>query len=212
MSKASEHTHLNFDDYTKVEQGYMLLPEPDDKYKALPEIYGRACSVIYFASKIGKKPDRACVHEKALTEAMLRAALSEFISIGDYIGETYPDHKKIWFNEHTDTDPIFHMLKLLRNYNIHIDSSAFSYRPISVKTMLPDNQESDVFEVNIHVISNLSVEGFGKVLGAKKYTSSLQTMIDIFDEQQHHFGVGTLIMKCVLDNMRKLDVLLMSEE
>ena len=33
-------------------------------------------------------------------------------------------------------------------------------------------------------------------------------MIDAFEEQQRMYGIKTLLMKCVLDNMRKLDVLL----
>jgi len=198
-------THLDFENYTKIELGYLLIPIPDEKYKALPEVYGRVCSVIYFASKIGVEPDRHCVKKDALTEAMRRAALCEFISIGEYIDVVHPSHKGIWFNEHKESDPILHMLKILRNYNVHIDSSRFSRSKINVSTFFDGEEEH---EIEIDLISNLNREGFSKVKSAKNYVTVIDKMIDAFEEQQRMYGIKTLLMKCVLDNLRNLDVLL----
>lgn len=201
-----EYTHLDFESYIRVEHGYTMIPEPDSKFAVLSDLYDRACGTLYLAARIHGKSDRSGVSDKALKQAMLRSALAEFFSIGDYIKEFYPTHGKgLWFNEHAHTDPILHMLKLLRNYNVHVETSILGTKSMSV--MIPAFPEN-VVTISVPFISNLSVEGFARVDAAPRYKSCLQRMIDVFEEQQHIFGIDTLIMKCLLVNMQKLDVLL----
>lgn len=204
-----EFTHLDFENYTKVEHGYMMLPYPDENLKVLPDIYDRICGVLELAWKIGKNANSRSISENAFSETMLRATLAEFFSLGEYVKEFYPTYgKNIWFNEHVDTDPIFHMLKLLRNYNVHVDSSSLSTKPMDVASaMFPEK----VFTIDVSFASNLSIEGFSKVKAAPQYKSCLQQMIDVFEEQQHEFGVDTLIIKCVLDTQQRFSVLLDTE-
>ncbi|WP_334284504.1 hypothetical protein [Enterobacter roggenkampii] len=109
VKKFHEFTHLDFRNYTKVEHGYLLIHRPDDKYRILPDVYARICSVIHFASSIGSKKERWWIDNNALGEAMTRAAIKEFIVLNDYILKTYG--QRLWLNEHQNTDPIFHMLK-----------------------------------------------------------------------------------------------------
>ncbi|HIC0119720.1 TPA: hypothetical protein ACWZMA_000228 [Escherichia coli] len=206
---AKEFTHLDFENYTKVEHGYLINPDPDEKLKALPDIHDRICGVLALARKIGDNTNSRSIREEALSETMLRATLAEFFSLGEYVKEFYPTHgKNIWFNEHVDTDPILHMLKLLRNYNVHVDSSSLSTKPLDV--MIPAFPEN-VVTINVSFVSNLSIEGFSKVKAAPQYRSCLQKMIDVFEEQQQEFGVDTLIIKCVLENQQRFNVLLDTE-
>ena len=205
MKHAKEHNHLDFININPIETGYLLIPMPDEKYKALNEIYDRVCGVIYLASKIGEDSDRACINSKALTETSLRASLSEFWAVGDCLEMLYPDSgSSLWFNEHVDSDPILHMLKLLRNYNVHVEKSELSSKPLRVQTLFDDK----TYTIRVHYISNLSEEGFLRVNAAARYRSNLAKMIEVFNYQQHSFGIGCLIMHSVLSNMRKLDRLL----
>jgi len=201
--KSKEFTHLDFENYIKIERGYAIIPSPDEKYKTLPDIYARLCSVIYFACCIGEKSDRACISNSARNEALIRAALSEFIALDDFIYKTYG--RRLWFNDHTNTDPIFHMLKLLRNYNIHISSSVIDSEPMQVRWLY---EPEKILTMDKYFISNLNLESLARLDNAKKYLSQLPMMIDAFEEQQHMFGICTLIMKCTLVNTACLDVLL----
>lgn len=210
MTKNKEYTHIDFDNFTRIEFGYLLIPRPDEKYQALPDVYNRVCNVIYFASKIGCEPDRACANQKSLNEAFIRAALCEFFSIEDYILKSYPEcDEGIWFHSSKNSNPILHVLKNLRNYNIHVDSSKVSTKPIQVKTLVHGDKE---LEVGVEFISNLSVEELRRTDSTKKYSSNdLKKMIEVFEEQQHIYGIAALIMKCALDNLNNLDVLLKKE-
>lgn len=204
VKKMVEFTHLDFENYTRVEHGYLLIPSPDDKYLYLPEIYDRVCSIILFSSKIGSKSDRSAISNKALSEAMTRAALSEFVAVEEYIASYNPAYKGIWFNHKTNADPIFHMLKLLRNYNVHIDTSTLEKEKMRVKVAF-GNQE---FDVEKHYISNINIESLSKVKDSKFYLSILPKMIAVFNEQQREWGIDCLIIKCALDNMNNLDQML----
>lgn len=199
-----EHSHLDFEHYTRIENGYLLLPIPEEQYKKLPEVYDRVCSIIHFSSKIGDKSDRSAISTKALSEAMTRASLCEFISLEDYIAAYNPTYKGIWFNHKKNNDPIFHMLKLLRNFNIHIDTSTLEKEKMRVRTLFDDKE----YEIEKEFISNITLESLSKVKDSKFYLSILSQMIDVFEEQQRLWGIGSLIIKCTLDNLRNLDQML----
>ena len=204
-TNSKEYSHIDYKNYPKMTNGYLCVPQPDKKYQALPDVYDRLCSIIYFASKIGGESKRFMLSDKAHKEAMFRAALSEFIALHDYIFEKYG--QKIWFNPHTNTNPLLHMLKLLRNYNVHVDTSKLNEQPMYVSTLFdPDTTH----EISKTFISNLSVNALSRLQGASFYRSQIEKLITVFDEQQHEFGVSQLIMKCTLDNTACLDVLLPS--
>ncbi|HHD2903450.1 TPA: hypothetical protein ACNZ7M_003748 [Enterobacter kobei] len=199
------HNHLDFQNYTKMEYGHLIIPSPDEKYKALPDIYDRLCAVIYFASNIESKSNRAIMSDKAHSEAMVRAALCEWVAIEEYISITCPDYKGTWFNEYVHSNPILHMLKLLRNFNVHIDSSRLEIE--SIRVMLPFDKNNE-YDLDKAYISNVSVDSLEKLHGARKYIPHLPKMVDIFNEQQREWGISELIIKCTLDNTVNLDVLL----
>lgn len=199
------HKHLDFQGYTKMVNGLLILPSPDEKYKILPDIYDRLCAVIYFASNIDGKSNKHIMSDKAHSEAMVRAALCEWVAIEEYISITYPDYKGTWFNEYAHSNPILHMLKLLRNYNVHIDSSRLEKESIRIAHPFDKNNEYDLCRV---YISNVSVDSLKKLHAAKKYIPHLPKMVDVFNEQQREWGIAELIIKCTLDNTITLDVLL----
>jgi len=78
-----------------------------------------------------------------------------------------------------------------------------------MSVMLPAFPEN-VMTISVPYISNLSVEGFEKVDAAPRYKSCLQRMFDVFEEQQNNLGIDALIIKCVVDNMQNLELLLKS--
>ena len=197
-----EFTHLNFEEYITVKHGYMLCPEPHENYRIMTDLHRRARNVINFAWNIEKKS------EAEFSEGYFRAALCEFFAIEDYLETSYPErYKGVWFNEHRDSDPILHMLHLLRNYNIHISSSEMSTKQMLVTTEFLQPAKKH-FNITVNYVSNLTIDGFSKVRAARCYTQSLERMITVFEEQQHTFGLGVLLIECVLQNLLKLDSLL----
>lgn len=203
VKKVHEFTHLDFSNYTKVEHGYLVIPRPDEKYRILPDVYARICSVIHFAAKIGAKPDHGWIDNNALSEAMTRGALNEFVALDDYIFKTYG--QRLWLNEHRNTDPIFHMLKLLRNYNVHVSSSKIGSHPMQITLRFDLDTE---YTINKFFISNLEIDGLSRLDNVHKHRSLLPQMIEVFNQAQHVWGIDNLIIKCTLDNTACLDVLL----
>lgn len=198
-----EFAHLDFKNHIHLPHGYLMIPTPDEKYKCLPGVYDRVCSIIYFASKIGDKSDRYCISNDALSAAMFRASLSEFIALDEYIMETYS--QRLWLNEHKNADPIFHMLKLLRNYNVHIANNTLDSYQFQVTTLV---EPEKTHTISKHYISNVSITELQKLNGASRYRSCLNKMIEVFEAVQHEYGIDHLIMHCAIVNMKKLDTLL----
>ncbi|MGR2934238.1 hypothetical protein ABMY10_20770 [Vibrio vulnificus] len=197
---------LDFEKCTKVETGYCLVPKPHDDLKKYSDLYDRFCSVIYMAVMVGDEPVKANITREAKDVACIRAALCELISIEDYIKQSYPALEYSDYQVYKSQNPIIHMLKLLRNYNIHLSHSILGTKPMMV--MLPANLDK-VFEIEVEYISNLSISELRRLHSSKDYSDEqLSQMIECFDAQQHKFGVTTLIIKAALDYSERITTLL----
>lgn len=194
---------LDFENHIRVEHGYFLFPLPDEKYKALPEVYDKTCAVTYMASKIESEPDKHKVPCKPIVEAYIRAALSELIALEEFILDEYHDIDQLLFKIYKTTDPILHMIKLLRNYNIHVSSSMVSQKSMRVRSL---NEKIPEFDIEVAYISNLNFEAIRNLRSSKDYTDDqLRRMLDIFEEQQNVFGISTLLIKVALSYIGKFE-------
>ncbi|MCC4225854.1 hypothetical protein LL295_20400 [Vibrio campbellii] len=197
---------LDFEKCTKVETGYCLVPQPHDDLKKYSDLYDRFCSVIYMSVMVGDKPVKANITREAKDVACIRAALCELISIEDYIKQSYPALAFSDYQFYKSQNPILHMFKLLRNYNIHLSHSMLGTKPM--KVMVPASLD-DVFEIEVEYISNLSVSELRRLHSSKDYSDEqLSQMIECFEVQQHEFGVTTLIIKAALDYSEQITTLL----
>tara|TARA_R110000851_G_scaffold331701_1_gene506289 strand:+ start:281 stop:1021 length:741 start_codon:yes stop_codon:yes gene_type:complete len=201
---------LDFEKHTKVESGYLLIPQPQDGLKEYIDIYDRFCGVIYMLVKVGGDPDRFIISKEANDTVHIRAALSEFVGIEEYIKEIYPNLPKVDYRIYKSSNPIFHIIKLLRNYNIHLTNSTLKQKPMMVKTLIDESQE---FEIQVEYISNLSVSELRRLSSAKDYSDTqLQKMVECFNNEQHEFGVTTLIIKAALEYSEQIKKLLILHE
>lgn len=194
--------HLNFDKFIEVEHGYLLFPTPDERFKVLGEIYERTCAVIYLASKINS----ASTHDiptNTVQAAFVRAALSEFVALEEFIDKEYIGIEAAAYKIYKTEDPVLHMTKLLRNYNIHVSSSELSKKSMMVRTI---DENNAAFEINVAYISNLNFDSVRSLKSSKDYTDEqISKMIKVFNCQQHVFGVMTLLVKVALSYIERFE-------
>ena len=204
------HVKLDISKATIVEHGYLLIPTPHELLLNFKSVYDRFSCVIYHAAMIGDKPvkGKISIENKDITH--IRAALSEFIAIEDLIKNTYPDIDKNSYMIYKSGNPILHMLKIIRNYNIHISNSLIKKKTMMAKTLLENTPE---IEINVPYISNLSLNELRRLNSAKDYSDAqLKEMISVFEIQQHEFGIDTLLIKAAIDYSELLSTALSSTQ
>ncbi len=201
---------LDFNLATKVEHGYLLLPKPAKTLVDFPEVYDRVCSVIYHCAMVSDEPLKKCISLSAKEATHIRSALCEFVGIEDLLKKLYPELNNSEFAIYKSENPILHMIKLLRNYNVHISNSRLSQKAMKVRMLVDKYGE---FDVIVKFISNLSLESLKLIYSANNYDDSqLIRMIEIFEHEQHEFGVTTLIQKAVIDYSEHLAKVLNSNQ
>ncbi len=189
--------NIDFITFPKVEHGYLLMPTPPESLKIDLDIYNRCSAVIYMAGNIGDESDKFAIDSKTINEAFVRAALSEFVGMEDCLKANYPNSDTSGLALYKSVNPIFHMLKLLRNYNIHLAASVLNKKHMKVKTLF---KEAGEFDYEPLVISNLTISELKKLKSSKDYSdSTLDKMVAVFDDQQQEFGLTTLIIKQALE-------------
>lgn len=136
--------------------------------------------------------------------ALLRAALYEFASVEDVLLmdlRTLGSVDSPLRIEHTK-NPLFHMLKQLRNYNIHIGSSDVQCtEPRTLQFGTQSDFESGTalqYEVGEPVIDNLTLLEFGQLRESRRYSEEDKAaMVQWFNDSQQAWGVDFLIVLAV---------------
>lgn len=185
----------NYDLFPKMDKGYLLIPEPCAELKPFQEIYDRFCSAIYMASRasgktigVGGNRFRHC--------AYIRASLAEFSSIEECVVQlsAIASDKKSFLIRNS-SNPAFHFLKLLRNYNIHLSESTLAEKTIQI-TFGDDLSE---YDLDVLYIDNLHIKEILKLNSAKYYIKTeIEKFIDFFEESQHKFGVSSLLLAIIV--------------
>ena len=180
----------------------MLIPKPEDNLVQFSPVFDRISSIIYHATMVGDKPVKTNVSLNVKDVTHIRAALCEFVGVEELIKQLYPKLDNSKYQIYKSLNPTLHMLKLLRNYNIHISNTEIDQKQMMVRTLIKEHKE---FEINIEYISNLSVYELRKLRSSKDYKDDqLEEMINNFNVQQHSFGIATLIIKAAIDYSKKL--------
>jgi hypothetical protein len=185
--------NLDFDMFPSMEMGYLLVPEPPEVLNNFPELRARCSAAIYMASHVGGKSTKSVISDEVHKAAYIRAALSEFVGMEDV---TKPLVEKKYEHEISIdkcNNPLFHIMKLLRNYNIHVGSSVCSEVTFSVIAV------GEEHEINADVIDNLSVELLKALRAGKHYTDTeMDRMVQYFTLEQNKLGVCNLLLKGIL--------------
>lgn len=137
--------------------------------------------------------------------AYLRAALAEFSSIEDIISQSVQKNEELLLIRNSN-NPAFHFLKLLRNYNVHLSESVLEEKNIQVTFAGTEH------DLAVLYIDNLEVNEILKLYSAKYYSKAeIDKFIELFEEKQHRFGVGNLLVTIIIQYSKYISSLLISD-
>lgn len=161
-----------------------ILIGPSDELRSrlvsMPQTLERVESAIMFAGQFSKQsePWRAA--------AFLRAALAEFCSVEEVQKVDRP--KESYFAIKTSTNPLLHVLELMRHLNIHVKSVKVKSHKFGVTF---GGVEADL---ETFIVSNLSARDLMSLRNGKRYSiSDLDRCVDWFEARQTEWGAGDLV-------------------
>src|SRR5690606_10567681 len=173
---------LDFDNVPLLEGGIPILLKFDQNYDItltkFPKVLERAWSSLEFSVNI---------NESNKGESLLRASLSEFVSIEESLKI---DNPKMYKNSkiNQSTSPLLRMMKELRNYDMHIGTNSVSSINLEVGFVGRDEEIENVktYNFDFPIISNLTVDEFKKLDCYKKYSlysiEEITKMVSYFEE------------------------------
>lgn len=186
---------MNYDEFPVMTNGFLLVPKPCELLMDHDLIYERFCSAIYMAANVNGEAGvhlSHLVNEEVAMKAYFRAALAEFVSLEDALKVNgYPEVSGFLITK--SSNPLFHIMKLLRDYNIHLGITELKETEVIVSL---ESDSSQLFGCSASVIKNLNFCDLKKLRNARFYSDQeLFQMVKMFNEQQQKFGVGDLIIK-----------------
>lgn len=189
---------LDFSLLPETKYGHSFYPINEDFKRAFQkydEILARAEACIRFILKISHED------EIKLKEAYLRASLSELVSIEDVLrwlpGSIF---KSNIYRLNCSRNPLLHILRELRNYNIHIKSNSMISHRSSVQYGNRHNPSSFdgtlSVEHNMWYVSDIEKNYFIKLYNKRFYSDNeIDAMLSWFNKSQKEWGIGDLIYK-----------------
>lgn len=137
---------------------------------------------------------------------LLRAAISEFVSIEEVV-KIDLDINNISLSPLLiikTENPLLHIVKQLRNYNIHIGSSVIDYTEETKRTFGTNEQFANKtgyeYTDNEAIITNLDITEFNKLKDSKHYYMQDKiNAIKWFNQNQIKWGVDHLIYLATLN-------------
>lgn len=143
---------------------------------SLPSVLERAQSSVMFA-------EQAKHGEHWVAAAYLRASLADFVSMEEIQTLDATAHTPLRIRH--SSNPLVHLLALMRHLNIHVKSVATSQHTVSASVW------DQPFEMDLSVISNLALPDLQGLRNAKYYsTADLNNVVAWFAAAQLHWGVG----------------------
>jgi hypothetical protein len=175
----------------------------DERTKSLNsfmQVFERADCALYFTAKFHSE------NNEIVKKGLLRAAISEFVSIEEVI-KIDSEINNISLSPLLiimTENPLLHIVKQLRNYNIHLGSSVIDYTEGTKRTFGTFDQfESGTgyeYTDSEAIITNLDISKFNKLKDAKHYDEQDKiNIINWFNQNQTRWGVDHLIYLATLD-------------
>jgi hypothetical protein len=161
-----------------------------------PQTYCRAeCAMQFCWLILGNKEQLFTddlTKQNRIRESYLRASLAEFVSMEDTIKRETNSKNPIKLNN--SSNPLLHILRELRNLEIHLTSSTLSYRTENV--IWGEGEIQQALEIKIWSINNLKPEDFLELNNAKHYDKQeLIKAADIFLKLQSKWGINEMIFQ-----------------
>jgi len=192
-----DFTLLDRRNYREV---FVVLPdEIKNALEVLPETCARFEGAVRFCWYVSGTTDVLHADEPKATrmrEAFLRASLAEYVSVEDTLKR---DLLKIGSNAKPIkirdlANPLLHLVRELRNLEIHLTSSQLSS---SKKRVRFAGQEH---ETTIWTVNDLTVQKFEELQNAKHYSKEdIERMVNWFNEAQYDWGVEHLAFRAIVE-------------
>lgn len=193
---------LDFTIFPNIEEGSVFWMLPNDALKVIPEVYDKAVAAQYMLFKMGEESQR--VPMQITARAYFNAALVEFAGIEETLMNNDYDLKI-----RNLTNPALHLLRLLRNYQVHFSSINFGNKDIDIIW------NSENHSINVLIIDNLSVQGLSELHAVKRHknytTEQLENMVVNFNKQQNKLGVYQFVLLCMNLYLADVERLITSE-
>ncbi|WP_345986867.1 hypothetical protein WCX18_06730 [Sulfurimonas sp. HSL1-2] len=169
--------------FVQVTQGFVTPPRSKIVKQSLSTVKECINSAIFMASQIELVEHcLSTVRPESVRPAFFRASLSELIRIEDFL----TDHELP--NFYKSNDPTLHLIKLLRNYQVHVAATELRSGRISVKL---SGEEMTYYSF---IAKNVSAIELQELRSAKAYSfEQLNELAMLFDSEQRKFGVVQLL-------------------
>lgn len=175
-----------------------LSDDTERQLSIFPQTFDRAQSAMYFAYMVDNVeaffPETSSTKRR---ESLLRASLAEFVSMEETLER---DLSGLGINvaaiKITDTsDPLLHLIRELRNLEIHLYSSKIAFS--EGKFYLPNkvNPEKSIeIELKIWCIGDIQARDFSRLRNSKRYSDGdIKHMLDWFNASQKIYGIHELL-------------------
>jgi len=169
--------------FVQVDQGFITPPRSRILEKSLVTVKECINSAIFMASQIELVEHcLSTARPESVRPAFFRASLSELCRIEDIlIAHGLPKF-------YASDDPTLHIVKLLRNYQVHIATTELSSGQITVKL----SGEEMVY--HSFIAENVSALELRKLDSSRPYSyEQLDQLAKLFDSEQCKFGVVQLL-------------------
>lgn len=195
--------NLDFSQLKRIDHCSIFVRLPGDiedlLESTLPETSARLEGAVNFCWHISGSTETLFAGESRTTrrrESFLRASLAEFISIEETLQRDLPalDEKLPPFKLTDSSNPLLHLMRELRNLEIHLSSSKL------VSSKIPVLFAGKEKEITNWIISDLTTQKFEKLRNAKKYRpEDILQMIEWFNEAQLDWGVTDLLFRSICE-------------
>lgn len=184
---------------------YIGLPfEIEEAINVFPETSGRFEGALKFCWFVSATPDSLHADEPKATrirEAFLRASLAEYVSTEDTLKRDLVklNIKGKAIKTTDSTNPLLHIMRELRNLEIHLTSSQLSKSRKAVKLIVSDAEHQS--QTTIWTVNDLTVQKFRELKFARNRYSreEIEKMVNWFNEAQHDWGVNHLLFRAIVD-------------
>jgi hypothetical protein len=181
MAKPRKPVTIDPAQFVPVAHGFLMPPRPASWSRNMSALKECIESAIYMASQIELVDHGISIFRpERVRAAYFRACLTELCRIEDMAKSI---GKKIRF--YSSNDPSLHLVKLLRNYQVHIASSELKTGQVDVEF----SGEQMVYRS--FIVDNVSVAELSKLIRVKDdYSESqLEEIVRLFESHQRKFGV-----------------------
>jgi hypothetical protein len=182
---------LDFNDYPDIQGGTIVWVPPPESLKRVPYLYERAAACLHALFDMESYTERDGYPTDMHVAASIRASLVDFVGIEEAVQSASYDFKII-----SSKCSLLHFMRLLRNYHVHL-----GFHPIS-KAEVAVIYNGFECSMNVPIIDNLDAKKFMQLDAVKKYKNydfnDIQTMVEMFKEQQARLGVYEILRRGVL--------------